>query len=171
MFRYSLVRVYQEWKSMMMGMGHDNSMIYSQDDTIIELTHKLNMTVSILNSAPILVKNNDEDERLVLRQQILNTIPISYPLWLAIGTSCTAPSWIIMLLPRRTYHHSSSRTWSWTLGENQRKKSATSVCSNSSTGLVTGTVTSTWTKANILTTHVPGSALSCLVSRCLNRVS
>ena len=65
---------------MMMGMGHDNSMIYSQDDTIIELTHKLNMTVSILNSAPILVKNNDEDERLVLRQQILNTIPISYPL-------------------------------------------------------------------------------------------
>ena len=56
---------------MMMGMGHDNSMIYSQDDTIIELTHKLNMTVSILNSAPILVKNNDEDERLVLRQQIL----------------------------------------------------------------------------------------------------
>ena len=55
----------------MMGMGHDNSMIYSQDDTIIELTHKLNMTVSILNSTPILVKNNDEDERLVLRQEIL----------------------------------------------------------------------------------------------------
>ena len=71
MFRYSLGRVYQELKSIMMGMGHDNSMIYSQDDTIIELTHKLNMTVSILNSAPILVKNNDEDERLVFRQEIL----------------------------------------------------------------------------------------------------
>ena len=30
-----------------MGMGHDNSMIYSQDDTIIELTHKLNILSTV----------------------------------------------------------------------------------------------------------------------------
>ena len=56
----------------MMGMRQDvNRTIYSQDDTLIELTHKFNLTSHILNCAPILVKHSDEDERLVLRQEIL----------------------------------------------------------------------------------------------------
>ena len=64
--------VYQEWKTLMMGMRSDvNRTIYSQDDTLIELTHKFNLTSHILNCAPILVKHSDEDERLVLRQEIL----------------------------------------------------------------------------------------------------
>ena len=52
MFRYSLGRVYQELKSIMMGMGHDNSMIYSQDDTIIEVLAKGHfLTRGIVESA------------------------------------------------------------------------------------------------------------------------
>ena len=48
-------RAYQEWKSVMEGMRQDvNRTIYSQDDTIIELMHKLNLAANILNSAPIL---------------------------------------------------------------------------------------------------------------------
>ena len=65
-------RVYQEWKTLMMGMRSDvNRTIYSQDDTLIELTHKFNLAFHILNCAPILVKHSDEEERLVLRQEIL----------------------------------------------------------------------------------------------------
>ena len=65
-------RVYQEWKTLMMGMRQNvNHSIYGQDDTLIELTHKLNLAAHILNCAPILIKHSDQDQRLILRQEIL----------------------------------------------------------------------------------------------------
>ena len=56
----------------MMGMRQNvNHSIYGQDDTLIELTHKLNLAAHILNCALILNKHSDQDQRLILRQEIL----------------------------------------------------------------------------------------------------
>ena len=54
-----MTSVYQEWKTLMMGMRQDVRVYIVGHDTLIELTHKLNLDSHILNFVPIQVKHSD----------------------------------------------------------------------------------------------------------------
>ena len=144
--------------------------------------HKLNLAASILNSTPILVKHADEDERLVLHQEILKL----YISKLKESINTFVEDLLSTVTGNRDQLYSSildyndivKRIVSSLILSYLREKEVTYQDTRKggrkrldSRGL-TGTVISTWTKAHTLRgINVPRSALSWLVSRCLNRVS
>ena len=144
--------------------------------------HKLNLAASILSSTPILVKHADEDERLVLHQEILklyiSKLKESIDTFVEDLLSTVTGNRDQLYSSILDYNDIVKRIVSSLILSYSREKEVTYQDTRKggrkrldSRGL-TGTVISTWTKAHTLRgIHVPRSALSWLVSRCLNRVS
>ena len=65
-------RVYAELKHILESMRCDaDRSVYDQTDTQVELSRKFSLAVSIMNTAPVLVKHVDSGERIVMKQALL----------------------------------------------------------------------------------------------------
>lgn len=65
-------RSWADFRMLLESMRTDiNLSIYRQNDTLTELLQKFALIANVLNTAPVLVKHQDRDEQLVMRQSIL----------------------------------------------------------------------------------------------------
>ena len=48
-----------------------NRSVYDQTDTMVELSRKFSLGISIMNAAPVLVKHADCDEKVIMKQVLL----------------------------------------------------------------------------------------------------
>ena len=65
-------RTWQEVKGLMIKKRRNtNKSIYNQRETLIELTRKFNLVSGIIHSTPLLVKAQDQSEKLMMKDALL----------------------------------------------------------------------------------------------------